>query len=176
MWYYSQNNQQMGPVAEEELKSKLRSGILVANTLVWKEGMGDWKPVSEVAELAMALTTAIPAVTAPPAVGGVTNPYTPPVSQPVHSYAPQTPTGPPINGGAILGFAIAVTLLCCLPFGVAGIVYAAQINSKQSVGDYLGAAESARKAKLWTWLGFGFGLVVCVLYAVAIAAGSVRSY
>lgn len=80
--------------------------------------------------------------------------------------------GPPINGGAILGFAIAVTLLCCLPFGVAGIVYAAQINSKQSVGDYLGAAESARKAKLWTWLGFGFGLLVCVLYGAAAFAGS----
>jgi hypothetical protein len=163
-------------VAEEELKTKLRSGVLVASTLVWKDGLGDWKPVSEVAELAMALTSSIPAVTAAPAVGAVTNPYTPPVSQPAPSYMQQAPMGPPINGGAILGFAIAVTLLCCLPFGVAGIVYAAQINSKQSVGDYLGAAESARKAKLWTWLGFGFGLVVCVLYGVAAFAGASQSY
>jgi hypothetical protein len=176
MWYYSQNNQQMGPVAEEELKTKLRSGVLVAGTLVWKEGMGDWKPVSEVAELAAALTTSSPTLTVAPKVGGVSNPYTPPVSQPAPPYPPQAPMGPPINGGAILGFAIAVTLLCCLPFGVAGIVYAAQINSKQSVGDYAGAAESARKAKLWNWLGFGFGLVICVIYGVIAFTGASRSY
>jgi hypothetical protein len=170
MWYYSQNRQQMGPVSEEEMKSKLHTGLLVGNTLVWKDGMSDWKPISEVPELFTSLNSfAPPSVTggspsqnlAPPAIP--INPYLPPVGDAARDFMPQATMEPPINGGGILAFAIVVTLLCCLPFGVVGIVYAAQINSKKSMGDYLGAQESARKAMMWNWIGFGIGLGITVL-------------
>lgn len=174
MWYYAQNNQQMGPVSEEELQSKLRGGILVGTTLAWKEGMSDWKPVSEIAELASALMSAGPSVSEHVPASGMArppqpdpNPYSPPISQIGGSYAPQVPTGPPINNGGILAFAIAVTLLCCIPFGIVGIVFAVQISSRQAVGDYLGAQESARKAMFWNWLGFGIGLGLILLSAIS---------
>lgn len=166
MWYYSQNNQQLGPVAEDQLKSMLRSSALAGNSLVWKEGMTDWKPVSEVPELAVAVTVATPSAYMPPS----SNPYSSPQSQPVRSYAPQSPMGPPINGGGILAFAIVSTILCCPPFGIAGIVYAAQINSKLAMGDYLGAAESARKAKMWSWISLGSGLLGTILYIILVAS------
>ena len=41
-----------------------------------------------------------------------------------------------------------------MPAGIVGIVYAAQVNSKLAAGDVAGAQESARLARIWTWVGF----------------------
>lgn len=71
-----------------------------------------------------------------------------------------------INNNLIL--AIVVTVLCCLPFGVVGIVYAAQVNGKAQVGDIAGAQDYARKAKLWSLWGLGIGLGACLLYGILI--------
>lgn len=68
---------------------------------------------------------------------------------------------------------ILVTVLCCLPTGIAAIVYAAQANSKKTAGDYAGAIEAANKAKTWCWISLGVGAVVTVIYVlVTIAAQS----
>lgn len=61
---------------------------------------------------------------------------------------------------------ILVTLLCCLPFGIVGIIYAAQVNSKQTAGDMEGAEKSRREAAKWTKIGFWAGIAVYVLYLV----------
>jgi GYF domain 2/Interferon-induced transmembrane protein len=170
MWYYSQNNQQLGPIAEEQLKSMLRGSSLTGSTLVWKEGMSDWKPVTEVPELAISLTASAPTVgPISSSYNQQANPYSAPQSQVTRSYSPQPAMGPPINGGGILAFAIVVTVMCCLPLGIAGIVYAAQINSKLAVGDYLGAAESARQSKMWSWIGFGIGAVLNLLLFASVS-------
>lgn len=63
---------------------------------------------------------------------------------------------------------ILVTLFCCLPFGIAGIVFAAQVTSKYASGDYEGALQSSKEAAKWTKIGFFIGLVVIVLYFIAI--------
>lgn len=171
MWYYSQNNQQLGPVSEDQLKSMLRGASLPSSSLVWKEGMTDWKPVSEIPELSIAVTVSAPSVygsTTSAYTPPSSNPYASPQSQPARSYAPQSPMGPSINSGGILAFAIVVTVMCCLPFGVVGIVYASQINSKLAVGDYLGAAEAAQKSKMWSWIGFGS---IAILFVFAFFAG-----
>ena len=65
---------------------------------------------------------------------------------------------------------ILVTLFCCLPFGIAGIVYASQVSSKWSVGDYDGALRSSKEAGKWTKIGFFVGLAVIVLYFIGIFA------
>ena len=63
-----------------------------------------------------------------------------------------------------LAQAILVTLFCCMPFGIAAIVFAAQVNSKIQAGDIQGATESSRKAKMWSWWSLGVGLFVQVAY------------
>ena len=63
--------------------------------------------------------------------------------------------------------AILVTLCCCVPAGIVGIVYAAQVNSKLAGGDIAGAKESARLAKIWSWVGFGCGALLGIIYAIA---------
>ena len=65
-----------------------------------------------------------------------------------------------------LAEAIVVTLLCCLPFGIVAIVYAAQVNTKLQAGNYAGALEASNMAKTWCWVSFGVGLLLCVIYAL----------
>ena len=68
-----------------------------------------------------------------------------------------------------LAQAILCTLFCCLPAGIVGIVYAAQVNGKLAMGDYAGAALSSKNAKTWTWVSFGVGLAVIAIYLIATA-------
>ena len=81
----------------------------------------------------------------------------------------------PINGTTYLIFAIISTLLCCLPLGIVAIVYASKINSLQRNGDYAGAQNAAKKAKMFTIIGTVAALVVSIFYiifAVVIGIGS----
>ena len=64
--------------------------------------------------------------------------------------------------------AILVTIFCCLPFGIVGIVNAAQVNSRMSAGDYLGAERASREAGKWTKIGFFIGIAGVVIYFIAI--------
>lgn len=81
----------------------------------------------------------------------------------------------PINGTTYLIFAIISTLLCCLPLGIVAIVYASKINSLQRSGDYAGAQNAAKKAKMFTIIGTVAALVVSIFYiifAIVIGIGS----
>lgn len=61
---------------------------------------------------------------------------------------------------------ILVTLLCCLPFGIVGIVNAANVNSRFDAGDFAGADKASKEAGKWTKIGFFVGLAGIVLYLV----------
>jgi hypothetical protein len=47
-WYYTKDGQRHGPVAAAELKQLADHGELVAEALVWREGMDDWVPARKV--------------------------------------------------------------------------------------------------------------------------------
>ncbi len=55
--------------------------------------------------------------------------------------------------------AILVTLFCCNYLGVVGVVYAARVETKYNLGDYVGAENDARQAKLWTLVPLAIGVV-----------------
>ena len=59
-----------------------------------------------------------------------------------------------------------MTLLCCLPFGIVGIVNAANVNSRFDAGDFAGADKASKEAGKWTKIGFFVGLAGIVLYLV----------
>lgn len=63
---------------------------------------------------------------------------------------------------------ILVTLFCCLPFGIAGIVNAANVSSKYAAGDYAGATRASKQAGKWTKLAFWLGIAVFVIYIVMV--------
>lgn len=65
---------------------------------------------------------------------------------------------------------ILVTIFCCLPLGIVGIVYATQVNSKFDVGDFDGAMKASQDAKTWMKWGLISGAIVVVVYLVFIFA------
>ncbi len=46
-WYYSSGSEKVGPVELSEISSLISSGIIKDDTLLWKDGMPDWKPYRE---------------------------------------------------------------------------------------------------------------------------------
>lgn len=90
---------------------------------------------------------------------------------------PSAPAGqpagqPPANN---LVWAILTTIFCCLPLGVASIVFAAQVNGKWASGDFAGAQDSADKAKKFAIWSAIAGVVVIVLYVILIVIIGVGS-
>ena len=79
---------------------------------------------------------------------------------------------PPPN---YLVWAILSTIFCCLPLGIASIVFAAQVNGKYAAGDVAGAQESSRKAKQFAIWSAVVGVVIGALYAIAVVAAGVGS-
>ena len=61
---------------------------------------------------------------------------------------------------------ILVTIFCCLPFGIAGIVFAAKVSSLYAAGKYEEAVEASNNAAKWTKIGFFVGLAVMVIYMI----------
>lgn len=103
----------------------------------------------------------------------------PATSAPAASVTPPARPAPRSVGYALpapdnfLVQAILVTLCCCLPFGIASIVFASQVNSKYAAGDVAGAHESARKARFWFWWALGIGIPVqLIVIFIQIAAAS----
>lgn len=133
-YYILFGNERRGPYSREAL----REMRITAATLLWREGLTDWTPAGGLPELYDILE---PATGAP---------------QYVAEPAPPMPK-------TWLAESILVTLLCCMPCGVVGIIYAAQVSSRYAAGDYDAAAHNSRIAGIWTKVGFFSVLILYVL-------------
>jgi hypothetical protein len=102
MWYYAAGDEERGPITAAELKTLAQSGQLAAADLVWREGMEDWAPASDIRGLFS--KTAEPPV-APPA-GVEPPPPTVPVSRPAGARWADSP--PPTEGNSPAPFQAAV--------------------------------------------------------------------
>lgn len=103
---------------------------------------------------------------------GAAQSYTPPASPASYGSAPAT--GAPIPN--YLWQSIVVTLCCCLPLGIVGIIFSAQVNSKLATGDVAGAQEASRKAKMFTLIGFAVGLVGIVIWFALSGVTMLQAY
>lgn len=140
------DQKEYGPVTLDQLRQWLTEGRANAQTMVQGPNSTEWKPLGAHPELAgMVPTASLPGPAPAPAyaMGGA--------QPPVPNYLWQS---------------IAVTVCCCLPLGVAAIVFATQVNSKMGVGDVPGAMEASRKARLFCWLAFGLGLVSNIIFVI----------
>ncbi len=103
-------------------------------------------------------------------------------TQPQASYQQATSTNTPASQPGVnelppkswLVESILVTILCCLPFGIAGIVSASKVESRWYAGDKEGAKRASDDAGKWTKIGFFGGLVIIITYVILIAVGAVR--
>ena len=75
-----------------------------------------------------------------------------------------------------------ISIFCCLPLGVVAVIFAAQVNGKVAAGDTSGALDSAKKAKMFSFIAIGLGLagILCyvliwVILGVGMVAGTANS-
>lgn len=141
-------------------------------TPVWHEGLADWTPASEVAELNAILLRRAANVHFG---GGGDRP-----DVVVDAVETETVKIDPASCGRIsnigrhtdkrpsnyLGWAIAATILCCVPLGVVAIIYSASVNSKFDRGDIAGAEKASDTAQWLIILSIVLGLVMMPFQAL----------
>lgn len=192
-YYVDGNNQQQGPIDAAQLPA---FGV-TTKTLVWCEGMANWQAAGEIPELASFFAAKQPEIPVQPQMqpGTPTQPQMqqqvqpqpmninnfqqtqqpmntqPPFQQPNNQQMPPQPDN-------YLVWAILVTVLCCLPFGVASIIYSVKVGSLYAQGDYNGAVDASQKAKKFAMIGGIGGLVfiiVYVIFMIIVGAGAAMS-
>lgn len=147
-YFYSDGLAKQGPFSLEELKEQKIS----RNTMVWHHPMEKWRPAEEFPELQEMF---------------VLEPPKPPIA----ARTEERNTGAGFSYGrrpprSWLVESILVTLFCCMPFGIAGIVNAARVESRFSAGDLEGAQRSSDEAGKWTKIGFWLAVAGAVIYGV----------
>jgi hypothetical protein len=64
-----------------------------------------------------------------------------------------------------------ISVFCCLPLGVAAIIFAAQVNGKVAAGDTAGALDASKKAKMFSYISIGLGLLGGLCYLLLMLLG-----
>jgi hypothetical protein len=146
-YFYSDGTDKFGPFSLEELREKKIS----RETKVWFQELGDWKPAGTIPELTELFTLAPSPIT----------------KSNFNNMENSNNQRPPKTW---LVESILVTLFCCLPLGIAGIVNAAKVESCHYAGDIKGANRASADAKKWTMISFWSGIVFLVLYFIFVFA------
>lgn len=173
-YYYLVGNQQFGPFSLDELRSK----PIQSDTKVWAQGLPDWVEAHTVPEINEWLSEA----PKPPITSALPPIQTPPAYRPFQeSYTPNQPLGGATGRPKTwLVESILVTLFCCLPFGIAGIVNASNVDSRYANGDFAGAQRASDEAAKWTKIGLfvalGFWVLYMLLIFVGVFSGITNSY
>ncbi len=71
-WFYAESGKTVGPVAGDAFEQLVEAGGIDASTLVWREGMAEWKPFGELSEAGAAaeLVPLPPPIPTAPLAGG----------------------------------------------------------------------------------------------------------
>ncbi len=148
-YYYTDGKERYGPFTLDQLRDR----NIGMETLVWKEGMPDWVAAKNVSDLQSLFQAA--------------ESFQPPVPLP---YTPQLPELPPKNW---LVESIIVTILCCLPLGIVGIINATKVETLWNSGQREAALKASQEAGKWVKIGFISALVLWGIYFLLIVFGIV---
>ncbi|WP_308593573.1 CD225/dispanin family protein [uncultured Porphyromonas sp.] len=162
-YYLVINGEKSGPFTIDQLATQQ----LTPETPVWTEGMSDWVPAQQVAELSslFASQAPIPEASQPTATPQAPAYNAAPAYGNPQPQAPNTQVVPP----NYLVWSILVTLFCCIPGGVVAIVYSTQVSSRFQQGDYAGANESSRNARKWVIISAIAAAAVWIIYFIILA-------
>ena len=174
-YYLGIDNQQLGPFHKDEL---LLNGM-TEETLVWTEGMSDWLPASDIAELAPLFSGTMP----PPGADDfgnfdVSSRFGPPA--PTSGYTPLGSRASALEGlppSSFLGWNIVVTvasaLLCCMGIpslvtGIIGIKKSSKVDRAFLEGSRTVSEVYSRQAKTMFFVSLGLWVLGLVLLIIAL--------
>lgn len=108
-----------------------------------------------------------PQMQTPPVTGGGASPYAPPTAHLGSGAGADIPN--------YLVWSILVTLFCCVPGGIIGIIYSNKANSAKAMGDYAGALQANKTAKTWIIVSVVTWVVLVGLYVGLVVVGGAFS-
>ncbi len=153
IWIYL-NGLQQGPYTFDQL----RLLPIDAATPVWYDGLPQWMPAGQ-APLTASLFDASPAAGQP--MDAPAQPQAAPQPQVVYVQPPKRPN-------TYIVWSVILTILCCSPFALAGIITGAISSSRYASGDY---ASAKSMSEVTEWL-----LIISIVWAiVGIPVGIVKS-
>ena len=144
------DGKEYGPKASVEVRDWIAEGRLNPQSQIKEQGDDEWKVLGSLQEFAADFAGSNASM---PQAG---------VSPPPQIHQPYAQGAVP-NIPNYLVQSILVTLCCCMPFGIAAIVYASKVEGLERMGDIAGAQEASAKAKMWCWIGFGVGIPTQIL-------------
>lgn len=159
-YYIILNGRQAGPFEENQL---LSMGV-TRSTMVWREGMQNWQEAGQLAELAYLFNNNNGNSNGNFQGGQTQQP--PRWDQYQGNYSPYNSNIPPMPKTWLVE-SILATLFCCLPFGIAGIVYASKVSTSYLMGNYALAQKQSDDAKKWTLISVLAGLasiIISIIY------------
>ncbi|KAJ8049683.1 Proline-rich transmembrane protein 1 [Holothuria leucospilota] len=92
----------------------------------------------------------------PPPYSQVTYNATPPVQTQTIIHIDNSVPAPP----DYFCFSLLVTIFCCLPFGIVGLVKSSEVRTRAAMGDSHGALQSSLSTKKWAFAGLFTGLAI----------------
>lgn len=143
--------------------NKLLSKGVTRETMVWTNGMKEWTKAGDVDELRVLFPPVPPVQPTPPPTPQPT-PTPPPTPQPTPNPQPAPGEQCPNN---YMVWSILTTLLCCLPAGIAAIIYSSKVDKAWAQGNKAEAQKSSEQAKLWCLISFGGGIVIFIISFIA---------
>ncbi len=75
-------------------------------------------------------------------------------------------SGLPPKPDNYLVWAILSTIFCCLPTGIASIIFASKVNEAYARGEYEEAQKAAKNAKMWALIGAGISVFIWLIYII----------
>ena len=105
----------------------------------------------------------------------------PPIQPPPAPNAPVEPARHPVP--TYMAWSIVVTIVslcvCCIVGtipGIVAIVFSSKVNGALDRGDYAGAQQASRNAKLWAWIATGLCIVGLLLNIWFYSTGGMEQY
>ncbi len=146
-YYYTDGKERFGPYSIEELKDQ----PITPQTLVWKEGLPDWMPANTLSDLNILF---------PEGPEMETSFSGQPHAQPL-AVAPKN----------WLIESVLVTIFCCLPIGIVGIILALLVDTLWKEGHKEAAERLSMEAGRWVKYGIICGVIALILYMLLISSG-----
>lgn len=184
-YFYIDNlsKQQCGPFSLDELRSK----NIRPETMIWYSGMTDWAPAGTLPELAHLFEKKLTQSEFDLKEATTTNPIANNSNKQHEQQTTSNPQNGQYNNPSPYGNkaystntynqsevrpmpknwlveSILVTIFCCWPFGIAGIIAANKVDSLYYMGDYDSSERASRNAKKWTLIGFFITIGLITLY------------
>ncbi len=163
-WYYIRDDQQIGPVGQQQMVEGLDSGLIAPGTQVWTEGLADWTPAGQLDQLRQA--SRVLASAPPPAPSSV--------AYPALACAAPRDNAPGAVASMVLGILALASLSACAPLCIilgplaVRYGYRARRSVRNSPDAYAGRGM-AIAGLIMGWIATAIGIAGLIALAVFIA-------